>query len=94
MAWRFRKVFSTGPFRLNLSRRGVGWSWGVPGLRYGVSADGRRYLSVGFPGLGLYWIKYLGPAARDAGRALPLEPESQVTSADPLDRQKWRRLRR
>lgn len=93
MAWRFRKVFSTGPFRLSLSRRGVGWSWGVPGLRYGVSADGRRYVSVGFPGLGLYWIKYLGPSARDLG-ASPLEPESQGTSTDPLDRQKWRQLRR
>jgi hypothetical protein len=60
MSWRVRRVFSTGPFRLNLSRRGVGWSIGVPGLRYGRSAVGTPYISVGFPGLGLYWFKYFG----------------------------------
>lgn len=54
MAWRFRKVFASGPLRLILSGRGVGWSSGVPGLRYGVSPNGRPYVSVGFPGLGLY----------------------------------------
>ncbi len=94
MAWRFRKVFSSGPLRLILSRRGVGWSWGVPGLRYGVSPDGRRYVSVGFPGFGLYWIRYLGSSVRDEGQTSPPEPESQVASTDPLDRQTWRQLRR
>jgi hypothetical protein len=47
-------------FRMNLSRRGAGWSVGVPGVRYGRSATGAAYVSVGFPGLGLYWLKYLG----------------------------------
>lgn len=94
MAWRLRKIFSTGPFRFSLSRRGVGWSWGVPGLRHGVSADGRRYVSVGFPSLGLYWIKYLGASARNANRASPLESESQVISTDPMESKKRHRLRR
>ena len=58
MSWRFRRVMSSGPFRLN-SRRGVGWSVGIPGLRYGRSAVGTPYISIGFPGLGLYWVKYL-----------------------------------
>ena len=59
MSWRFRRIMSNGPFRLNVSRRGVGWSVGIPGLRYGRSAAGAPYVSVGFPGLGLYWFKYL-----------------------------------
>lgn len=93
MAWRFRKVFSSGPLRLTLSRPGVGWSWGVPGLRYGVSANGRRYVSIGFPGLGLYWIKYLDPSTREVGEAPATQPESEGTATDPLERQRWRRLR-
>jgi len=57
--WRFRKVFGRGPFRWTLSKRGIGWSWGIPGLRYGVSPSGQRYISFSIPGTGLYWIKYL-----------------------------------
>ena len=59
MSWRFRRVISAGLLRLNLSRRGIGWSVGIPGVRYGRSATGALYVSVGFPGLGLYWFKYL-----------------------------------
>jgi hypothetical protein len=58
MGWRFRKTFGRGPFRWTLSKRGIGWSWGVPGLRYGISPSGQRYISAGIPGTGLYYIKY------------------------------------
>lgn len=57
--WRFRKVFGSGPFRWTLSKRGIGWSWGIPGFRYGVSPSGQRYVSLSIPGTGFYWIKYL-----------------------------------
>ena len=59
MTWRCRRAISAGPFRLNLSRRGMGRSVGIPGFRYGRSATGAPYVSFGFPGLGLYWFKYL-----------------------------------
>jgi len=59
MGWRFRQVFRSGPFRWSLSKKGVGWSFGIPGLRYGVSPNAQRYVSVGIPGTGLYYIKYL-----------------------------------
>src|SRR6266498_3816837 len=60
MSWRWRKVFRSGPVTTTVSSKGVGWSIGRPGLRYGVSPTGRRYVSVGVPGLGLYLTKYLG----------------------------------
>jgi len=60
MGWRFRRSFKMGPIRWNLSRRGLGGSGGFPGVRVGVSADGRRYLSVGIPGTGLYYLHYFG----------------------------------
>jgi hypothetical protein len=58
MGWRFRKSFGFGPFRTNLSQRGVGSSFGFFGFRFGVSADGRKYWSFGLKGTGLYYIKY------------------------------------
>jgi hypothetical protein len=59
MSWIFRKVFRLGPFRSTLSKGGVGMSWGVPGFRFGISPTARKYFSIGIPGTGLYFIKYL-----------------------------------
>jgi hypothetical protein len=49
MAWRPRKSFTLGKgFRINLSRRGIGWSVGIPKLfRFGVGADRRVRSSFG-----------------------------------------------
>lgn len=60
MRWRWRKSIGFGPIRTTLTTRGVGWSVGIPGLRYGISATGRRYISVGIPGTGIYGMQYLG----------------------------------
>ena len=59
MGWIFRRSIRFGPIRMNMSKGGVGWSWGFPGFRVGISSDGRRYYSFGFPGTGLYYRKYL-----------------------------------
>jgi hypothetical protein len=64
VGWRLRRSISLGGARLNLSRSGVGWSWGIPGLRYGRTALGRAYISIGLPGTGLYWLYYFGPERR------------------------------
>ena len=47
-----------GPIRTTLSKGGVGMSWGIPGFRIGVSANGRKYLTIGIPGTGIYFTKY------------------------------------
>ncbi len=60
MGLRFRKRIGIGPFGLNLSRRGVGYSVGVPGARVTKSAAGKNYLTFGIPGTGLSWSKDLG----------------------------------
>jgi hypothetical protein len=60
MGWRLRRVLRSGPLRGNVSRRGLGWSIGIPGLRFGVSAYSQLYISIGLPGSGVYWIKYFG----------------------------------
>lgn len=58
MGWTWRKIYRAGPFRTTVSKSGIGYSLGIPGLRIGISPSGRKYLSLGFPGLGFYWVKY------------------------------------
>lgn len=96
MSWRFRKVLGRGPFRWTLSKRGIGWSFGIPGLRYGVSPNGSRYVSFGLPGTGLYWIKYLdqrnqpvpGQPRKPVAPILPAAPPPQKQAPEPWWRQK------
>jgi hypothetical protein len=53
MGFYYRKSISAGPFRVNLSRSGVGYSIGGRGFRTGISAQGRRYSNLSLPGTGL-----------------------------------------
>ena len=55
MAWNFRKSISLGPFRLNFSKSGLSYSFGMFGWRTGVNAKGKRYNSMSIPGTGVSW---------------------------------------
>ncbi|WP_248960359.1 DUF4236 domain-containing protein [Sphaerisporangium perillae] len=59
MGWSYRKSIKMGPFRLNLSRSGVGHSYGGRGFRVTKGADGRRTITVNLPG-GFHWRKTRG----------------------------------
>ena len=94
MSWIWRKVINLGGgARANLSRAGIGWSWGLPFLRFGRSASGTAWISVGIPGTGLYFIKRLGnagpisepPTQRSETAQLPEEPRSGI--------KKWRDMK-
>ena len=50
MGFYIRKAFSFGPLRLNLSRSGLGASFGVPGARIGIGPHG-SYIQMGRGGL-------------------------------------------
>ena len=82
MSWRFRRVMSAGPFRLNLSRHGAGWSVGIPGVRYGRSATGTPYVSLGFPGLGLYWFRYMRDRDSNQRRVASTCDPQEITTHD------------
>ena len=53
----FRKSFNFGPFRLNLSKSGIGWSFGTKGIRYTKTAKGNSYGTFGIPGTGVSYRK-------------------------------------
>lgn len=78
MSWRFRRIFRSGPFRWSWSKKGVGWSIGFFGLRYGVSPTGQSYISFGIPRTGFYYIKYLSKKqSNPSSRSLPQPPPPQ-----------------
>jgi len=59
--WSFRRsIRLPGGLRINLSRRGAGYSLGVPGVRFGKDATGRDYQAYSIPGTGLYSRTYSG----------------------------------
>ena len=49
-----------GPLRLNLSKKGVGYSVGVRGFRVGRDAKGQDYSQTSVPGTGIYQRRYSG----------------------------------
>jgi hypothetical protein len=53
MGFYYRKSVNFGPFRINLSRSGGGYSVGGRGFRVGRSARGRRYTAASVPGTGV-----------------------------------------
>jgi hypothetical protein len=58
MAWFIRKALRVGPFRLNLSKGGLGVSVGVKGLRVGANPRGNISLFAGR--FGLYFRERVG----------------------------------
>jgi len=88
MSWIFRKIFRFGPFRTTLSKGGVGMSWGIPGFRIGVSPTGRKYLSIGIPGTGLYFLKYLS-----GGKKISNEQQKTIqkprTTQNNMNQEPW-----
>jgi hypothetical protein len=53
MGFYYRKSVGIGPFRVNLSKSGVGFSVGGRGFRTGVSGTGRSYSTFSIPGTGV-----------------------------------------
>ena len=67
MSLRFRKSMKLLPgVRLNFSKETVGLSFGVPGARYTINTKGRRTVSTGIPGTGLYNVETLSSGTRSS----------------------------
>ena len=61
MGFRFQRRIRIVPgVRLNLSKSGIGASVGRTGLRLGMDAKRRKYLSLGMPGTGLSYRTFFG----------------------------------
>ncbi|MFA5787957.1 MAG: DUF4236 domain-containing protein [Actinomycetota bacterium] len=71
MGFRIRKSFKiTKGVRLNISKTGLGMSFGVPGARYAVRSTGSRTVMIGNPIFGVGYMKTTGgesPSSRPSG---------------------------
>lgn len=66
MGIRFRKSINLGKgFRINLSKSGLGYSWGTKGLRFTKTAKGTVRTTLGIPGTGLSYSTESGGKKRD-----------------------------
>ena len=73
MGLRFHSSISSGPFRLNFSKSGVGVSVGVRGLRVGAGPRGTYVRTGRSSGAGLLGLLFLGAV----GTLLQLAPSSE-----------------
>jgi tetratricopeptide (TPR) repeat protein len=76
MSFYIRKSVKVGPFRMNLSKSGLGLSVGVKGLRVGVGPAG-RYIHMGRGGL--YYRKTFSETTQNARQRSPTH------EVDPLE---------
>jgi hypothetical protein len=69
MAWNYRKSVKIAPgVRLNLSKRGIGYSFGVKGYRITKSASGRLSRTISIPGTGLYKRETIRTAVQNSSQ--------------------------
>ncbi len=87
MGFRIRKSINVGPFRINLSKTGIGYSVGGPGFRTGVGADGRKRTTLSIPGTGLSYQTSTKSGAPVPPQARQLSPGPTRSTAIP-----WRVL--
>jgi hypothetical protein len=57
MGFRFRKSFGKGPFRMTISKSGIGYSVGGKGARFTKKAGGGTRTTLSVPGTGISYTK-------------------------------------
>ena len=87
MSLRFRRTLKIAPgIRLNFNKDSVGVSLGPRGAHYTINSKGRRTVSAGIPGTGLYSVETLSAGTRTprASAAQESVEENFVTPAPGL----------
>jgi hypothetical protein len=57
MGLQFRKTVKAGPININLSKSGIGFSFGFKGFRVGASPNGTQRTTLSIPGTGIRYVK-------------------------------------
>lgn len=81
MGFRFRKSINLGcGFRVNLSKSGIGYSWGVKGYRVTHTAKGRTRTTASIPGTGISFVNETGGMHE---KNKPVPPSYNPKGTDP-----------
>lgn len=67
MGFRYRKSINLGGgFKINLSKSGIGYSWGTKGYRVTKTARGTTRKTYSVPGTGLSYVKETGKRSQSS----------------------------
>lgn len=88
MGFRFRKSVKAGPFRINFSKSGVGYSFGGKGARVTKKAGGGTRTTLSLPGTGLSYVTESGSKKKTASgkrtsNSLATRQQAIQTAPDP-----------
>lgn len=77
MGFRYRKSIKLpGGFRINLSKSGIGYSWGVKGYRVAKTAKGTTRTTASIPGTGISYVQ----ESKSAPKSTPPATNTDVSS--------------
>ena len=90
MGLRFRKSKNFGPFRVNLSKSGIGYSAGVKGFRVTKKARGGMRTTASIPGTGISSVKeYPSSASRRQQKKAAKAQQKRLAEARQSVRKKY-----
>lgn len=79
MGFRYRRSVKIGGLRINFSKSGIGYSYGVKGLRYTKTAKGKERVTASIPGTGISYVAESGGRRRRRAKtAQPSVPQTQA----------------
>ena len=84
MGLRFRKSIKLGGLRINFSKSGIGYSYGVKGLRYTKTANGKDRITASIPGTGISYVEESARKKRKGSSTQPVVPEPKKNYRIPL----------
>ena len=82
MGWSYRKSFGSGPFRVNLSKRGISYSVGVKGARLNFGPNGTF---VNLSSHGLTYRQKLGAPGRPVCPGPPQRTPLAMVNIQPIN---------
>lgn len=84
MGLRFRKSIKLGGLRINFSKSGIGYSYGVKGLRYTKTANGKDRITASIPGTGISYVEEGARKKRKDSVKQPVAQEPKKNYRIPL----------
>lgn len=89
MGFRYRKSINLGGgFRVNISKSGIGYSWGVKGYRLTKTASGKTRQTISIPGTGISYVEESGGKSKRTASATKSQPVQVDKYANYSDVQK------
>jgi hypothetical protein len=90
MGFRIRKFINLGGgFKINLSKSGIGYSWGIPGYRITKTAKGTTRRTYSIPGTGISYVDETGKNTKNTRSTQPTEantlPQNSIQNFEKVE---------